>query len=116
MRRAVGYQRYHTEEELTMLNKLYGYLRLYTNYFQPVMKLIEKTRRGSKVTKRYDIPRTPYQRALESPHVPDKNKDDMRMPYATLNPAELKRQITRLQNRLIDHAAIKKGLTSVVSQ
>ena len=116
MRRAVGYQRYHTEEELTMLNKLYGYLRLYTNYFQPVMKLIEKTRRGSKVTKRYDIPRTPYQRALKSPHVPDKNKDDMRMPYATLNPAELKRQITRLQNRLIDHAAIKKGLTSVVSQ
>lgn len=110
VRRAVGYQRYDTEAELNMLNKLYGYLRLYTNYFQPVMKLTQKTRRGSKVTKRYDKPRTPYQRALESPHVSDKNKDDMRMPYVTLNPAELKRQITRLQNRLIDHAAIKKGL------
>ena len=40
--------------------------------------------------------------------LPDKNKDEMRMLYAKLNPAELKRQITRLQNKLIDHAAKKK--------
>jgi len=34
----------------------------------------------------------------------------MRELYAKLNPAELKRKITKLQNRLIDHAAIKKDL------
>jgi transposase InsO family protein len=39
VRRAVGYLRYDTEEELEVLNKLYDYLRLYTNFFQPVMKL-----------------------------------------------------------------------------
>src|SRR3989337_2592845 len=35
-------------------DQLYAYLRLYTNYFQPVMKLIEKIRIGSRVKKRYD--------------------------------------------------------------
>jgi len=110
VRRAVGYQRYDTEEELTMLNELYGYLRLYINYFQPVMKLVEKTRRGSRVTKRHDKPQTPYQRVLKSPYVPEKNKEEMRALYAKLNPAELKRRITRLQNRLIDYATRKKEI------
>ena len=54
MRRAVGYLRYDSEEELFTLNELYRPLRLYTNFFQPTMKLIEKTRIGSKIIKKYD--------------------------------------------------------------
>lgn len=100
VRRAVGYLRYDTVEQLEVINELYGYLRLYTNYFQPVMKLIEKTRIGSRVRKKYDKPKTPYQRVLESPNVEEKNKEVLRSEYAKLNPAELKRQITRLQNKL----------------
>ena len=49
VRRAVGYLRYDTEKELKTLNELYKVLRLYTNFFQPVMKLTKKTRIGSKV-------------------------------------------------------------------
>lgn len=67
VRRAVGYMRYDTEQELKVLNELYGHLRLYTNFFQPVMKIVEKTRVGSRVKKKYDIARTPYKRVLESP-------------------------------------------------
>lgn len=96
----MGYLRYDTVEQLEVINELYGYLRLYTNYFQPVMKLIEKTRIGSRVRKKYDKPKTPYQRVLESPNVEEKNKEVLRSEYAKLNPAELKRQITRLQNKL----------------
>ncbi|MBI4654201.1 MAG: hypothetical protein HY752_04320 [Nitrospirae bacterium] len=59
--------RYDTEQELKVLNELYGHLRLYTNFFQPVMKIVEKTRVGSRVKKKYDIARTPYKRVLESP-------------------------------------------------
>ena len=110
VRRAVGYQRYDTEEELAILNELYGHLRFYTNYFQPVMKLVEKTRIGSRVVKRHDKAQTPYQRVLQSPLIPEENKSRMQELYAKLNPAELKRKITKLQNRLIDHAAIKKDL------
>jgi hypothetical protein len=56
VRRAVGYYRYDTGEELKILNELYGYLRLYSNFFQPGMKLLQKTKIGSKVSKKYDKP------------------------------------------------------------
>src|SRR4029450_8490764 len=64
VRRAVGYQRYDTEAQLNLLNKLYATLRLYSNFFQPTMKLKSKERVGSKVIKRYDRAQTPYQRVL----------------------------------------------------
>lgn len=110
VRRAVGYSRYDTEEQRNILNELYGHLRLYTNFFQPVMKLIEKTRIGSKVIKKYDKPRTPYQRVLESPLVPEDKKQQLRKQYATLNPAELKRKITKLQHKLLKMVALKETL------
>lgn len=110
VRRAVGYYRYDTGEELKILNELYGYLRLYTNFFQPAMKLMEKTRVGSRVTKKYDKPRTPYQRVLESPHVPEDRKEQLRKQYATLNPAALKRTITKLQQKLVKMVSLKETL------
>jgi hypothetical protein len=61
-RRAVGYLRYDTAEELRTLNELYRHLRLYSNFFQPTMKLKEKIRIGSRITKKYDKPITPYRR------------------------------------------------------
>jgi len=100
VRRAVGYLRYDSEEELFTLNELYRRLRLYTNFFQPTMKLIEKTRIGSKVIKKYDKPLTPYRRVLACPDVSAEDKQALRKLYANLNPAQLKRQITRLQQRL----------------
>lgn len=108
IRRAVGYSRYDTAEELTLLNELYGYLRLYVNFFQPVRKLIKKERIGSKVTKRYDEAKTPYRRVLASPDIEDKVKVKLRKEYAMLNPAELKRKITKLQNKLLKLSALKQ--------
>lgn len=100
VRRAVGYLRYDTEEELLALKKLYRLLRLYTNFFQPTMKLIEKKRIGSRVTKKYDRAQTPYRRVLACIEVSEKDKLVLKKLYATLNPAKLKRQITRLQQEL----------------
>jgi len=105
VRRAVGYHRYDTPRQLRLLNQLYSRLRLYTNYFQPVMKLEEKIRVGSKVKKKYDRPRTPYQRVLESPLVEKEDKKKLNQEYAKLNPAELRRQITTLQIKLRKLAA-----------
>jgi hypothetical protein len=100
VRRAVGYLRHDSEEELFTLNELYRRLRLYTNFFQPTMKLIEKTRIGSKVIKKYDKPLTPYRRVLACHDAAEEDKQALRKLYAKLNPAQLKRQITRLQQRL----------------
>lgn len=108
VRRAVGYLRYDTEQELKMLNELYNSLRLHTNFFLPSMKLVEKIRIGSKVTKKYDYPKTPYQRVLDSAHVSNYDKEKLKKIYATANPAALKRTITRLQQKLLQ-AAKRKG-------
>jgi len=108
VRKAVGYYRYETKKELEILNELYKVLRLYTNFFQPVMKLVEKTRVGSKVIKRYDKSKTPYQRVLDSPYVPREDKERLRAEYDQLNPAELKRELTKLKNRLMMEASTKK--------
>jgi hypothetical protein len=109
VRRAVGYARYDDQEQLQLLNELYSHLRLYTNFFQPVMKLKEKERIGSKVIKRYDKPQTPYRRLLESSHLSQAEKEKLRSTYGTLNPAELKRQITRLQEELLKSLAKPKA-------
>jgi len=100
VRRHVGYARYDTPEACSLLNELYQVLRDYNNFFLPSMKLREKVRDGAKVTKRYDTPKTPYKRILESKTIPRAVKDRLKRRYESLNPAELKRQIERLQKRL----------------
>jgi len=107
VRRNVGYSRYDTEEELCLLNELYIYLDHYTNYFQPVVKLQSKTRVGSKVTKKYDEAKTPFRRVLESKYINDKIKEELKVQYDSLNPADLKRKISGLQDKLLKLNVLK---------
>jgi len=100
VRRAVGYARYDTPQQLQLLNNLYRLLRDYNNFFMPSMKLIEKFRDGPKVRKRYDTPQTPFQRVLNSPRIRDAVKDRLRRYYEQLNPAALYRQIRQIQKKL----------------
>jgi len=66
VRKVEGYRRLDNTAELLVLRELYDRLRLYKNFFQPTMKLQSKVRVGGKIHRRYDEPRTPYQRLLES--------------------------------------------------
>jgi hypothetical protein len=100
VRRTVGYHRYETKEQLLTLNQLYQVLRLYTNFFQPNMKLVEKTRQGAKVSKKYDKPQTPFQRLLAFPSLSTEGKYRLAELYETLNPAQLQRDISSLQETL----------------
>ena len=107
VRRAVGYLRHDTEEELCLLNKLYLYLGRYNNFFIPVTKLISKKRVGSKVTKKYDKARTPFRRVLESEHIDDKIKARLEREYDSLNPVKLKKNIAGLQEKLLKLNVLK---------
>jgi len=100
VRQIVGYDRYEGEAACAALAALYESLRLYINFFQPVMVLVDKQRDGAKVTKRYDQAKTPYQRILDRPDVPEATKSRLRQLYQTLNPAELLRQIEARQDAL----------------
>lgn len=101
VRRAVGYQRCDTEAQVGLLNQLYEPLDLYTNFFQPSMKLKSKERHGARVTKKYHEARTPYQRLLDSSFIQEERKQQLRERYRVLNPAQLKRQIEALQRKLL---------------
>jgi hypothetical protein len=97
VRQLVGYDRYEDQTACEALNRLYETWHLYSNFFQPVMVLVSKERAGAKVKKRYDQPKTPYQRALDSPEVTEEDKERLRQLYPTLNPAALLRQIETQQ-------------------
>lgn len=94
IRKEFGYLRYDTETEREIMSDLYlNELRLYKNFFQPVIKLISKTRFKGKIKKKYDRAKTPYKRLIESEKITQEKKDELKAFYESLNPAELKRKI-----------------------
>lgn len=100
VRRYVGYFRHDTEEELEILNQIYGVVRLLVNFFYPSQKLISKTRIGSKIKKKYDTPKTPYMRLLESDHISNEIKMNLKDQFENLNPVVLQKKLIRLQEKL----------------
>lgn len=100
VRKTVGYARHDTDEELDLLNEIYVHLRRYTNFFQPTMKLIEKTRIGAKVKKIFDRPKTPYQRLMDCPDITEAAKAKLKREHDSINPVALKRTVTKLVERL----------------
>jgi hypothetical protein len=108
VRQTVGYFRYDTDKELDLLTRIYSIWRLYANFFLPQMKLLEKIREGSKVRKRHDRAQTPYARILASKQVSRQVKRRLKKQYATLNPAKLRRDMLKLQQRLYKSVASKR--------
>jgi hypothetical protein len=92
-RRLIGYDRYSSKAAYEQMQRLYSYVRLYVNFFQPTSKLIGKEREGAKVRKRYDEARTPYQRLLASGVLDQAQAESLAKLYADLNPVELRAQI-----------------------
>jgi len=101
VKKFVGYSRYDSKKEKDILNNLYrNELRLYKNFFQPVIKLISKERINGKIHRKYDTPKTPYHRIIESKEIPERTKQELRKTYNFLNPAQLKRTIDDNLNTL----------------
>jgi hypothetical protein len=114
VRRMVGYDRYEGSAACEKLGELYGVLRLYQNYFQPSMKLVSKKREGAKVSKKYELAQTPYQRLLKHEAVSEEEKEKLRQEYAQLDPLRLYQEIERKQEAfwaLTVARVIRKELT-----
>jgi hypothetical protein len=93
VRRTVGYDRLESQEQFALLTSIYQDLRLYVNFFQPVLKLVAKERIGNKTVRRYDTARTPYQRIIERDDIPVTRKAHLLNLYLQLNPVELRNRI-----------------------
>ena len=59
IRRFLGHERYSGQVAGQTIADLHGAMRLYVDYFQPSFNLMEKTRHGSAMIKRYSPPATP---------------------------------------------------------
>ncbi|MFT5388057.1 MAG: hypothetical protein ACI9E5_001192 [Candidatus Omnitrophota bacterium] len=93
VRQWLGYNRFDNPKIVALLNDLFtSEWNLYHNFFIPSVKLIEKKRIASKTIKRYDTPKTPYQRLLEADlkHMPQSTKDSLTKLYETLDPFKLR--------------------------
>jgi len=100
VRQFVGYVRIDNLDVVEIMNELYKTLEDYINFFIPSMKCIEKMRIGSRYVRRYDMPRTAYQRVLEHPAIDESAKERLRTKYVTLNPRVLKQKSDRLLHAL----------------
>jgi hypothetical protein len=100
VRRTIGYQRYESPQALTLLHTIYADLRLYVNFFLPVMMLVRKERRGSKIHKEYDSAQTPCQRAVASDKVSPRVKLRLQQTFLELNPVTLKARIDESLKKL----------------
>ena len=100
VRRLVGYDRYEGEAAWEVMCELYSILRLYINFFQPTLKLIDKVRIGSKTIKKYDKAKTPYQRVLVCEHIAQETKNKLIEQYKKLDPIALKIKLSALQKKL----------------
>ncbi len=110
VRKVLGYLRYDTVAEMAIIRDLYHHeLRLYKNFFQPVMKLVSKERIGGKIKRKYGTPATPYQNLLQSNQVDQAAQEQLTRAYLALNPAALKREVDAKINRLIQVYEAKKA-------
>ena len=75
------------------------------NFFQPVQKLVTKTRQGAKVHRVYDRAQTPYQRLLATGVLSSERRQELEALYQRLNPLQLRRQIEGELERLWAFAA-----------
>lgn len=107
VRKAVGYRRYDTPEQLDLLNRLYAVMHFYVNFFLPDAKLETKTRVGSKIKRTHSAPQTPYARALSSSDVSDEDKAQLLETYELLDVLQLRQQIDDLQSQLLNSVAMR---------
>ncbi len=102
VRKLVGYFRYETEEEVSLLNEIYKRADLLDNFFIANFKLKAriKNENGKTVKKVYERPETPYQRLLESEQLEEEQKEKLREIYKSLNMVKLREEIEGLMKEL----------------
>ncbi|WP_427135148.1 hypothetical protein [Pseudarthrobacter sp. S9] len=110
VRQTVGYHRYDTARELELLNRIWDLQRLLTNHFGPQQKLVAKVRTGAKISKKYDLPATPFQRVLaDTGTVARDVKARLKRENKPLNPAAIQRQVQALSAELLTLTTAKQA-------
>lgn len=106
VRQWLGYYRLDNPKVVPLMNDLYkNEFNLLHNFFLPSVKLIAKTRVGSKTIKKHDVSKTPYHRLLESEHIDDETKETLTEQYKKLNPFQLREGIEKKLKKIFKFAS-----------
>jgi hypothetical protein len=96
VRELFAFERFEHPPLVDLMNDLYTKeWSLFQNHFRPSLKLESKEKVRSKTKRTYFDPATPYQRLLDSSHVSDEVKNNLKQRHASLNPFALKSIIER---------------------
>ena len=116
VRTLLGYVRYDTPAALAAINDLYTHeLRLLQNLFLPSVKLVRKERIGSRLRRRYDPPRTPFDRVLASPDADPARVADLRRLRARLDPFAVAAAIDHQLEHIFTLATPRPATASVAT-
>jgi len=103
VRRLVGYDRLEWPA-LAALERIHGLAGDYINFLHPVRKLVNKTRSGPRVTRRYDIARTPFNRLLDSGVLSITTTRQLQRRSKEIDPYRLKVQLEHARRTLAARA------------
>ncbi len=96
VRHLLGYDRFDNSQAVPLINSLYAQeWSLYQNHFIPTMKLVKKEKINSKYRRKYEEPKTPYDRVLASPNISEETKQKLMKIHNELNPFQLKKDIEK---------------------
>ena len=105
VRHLVGYDRFAARAAYAQLARVYQLARLHVNFFQPVEKLVRKTRHGARVHRVYDRAQTPYQRLCAAGVLAHAKRQELAALYQSLNPLTLQRDLEAALEHLWSLAA-----------
>lgn len=99
VRSYLGYRRYDTDAECTIIDELLRLISVRHNYFLPTMKLKSKQRLGGKIIKRYDI-NLPFNRVLASKEVAPEKKAELIQTRNALNYLTIFDRLSNIEKKL----------------
>ena len=101
VRKILGYLRYDSGPVQKAINELYqNELQIFQNLFLPAMKLMKKTRVGSKLKRCHDKPQTPLERVLQCPQADPVKVQQLKRLRNQTDPFELAQRIEQKLKRI----------------
>lgn len=120
VRAYVGHDRLDTVAQTNLLNQLYGKMWLYYNFFQPVMRLNEKTvlsENGyTRIKRRFDSAQTPFDRLCATQVLAPPEQARLQALREATNPRQLRKEIYALLDQLFSLPNAVPGKTEDVYQ
>jgi hypothetical protein len=120
VRAYLGNERLDTVAQTMVLNQLYDQMWLYYNFFQPVMRLVEKIilpageGQPARTKRRYDQARTPFDRLCETDALGEEERQRLETLRQRTNPRTLRQEVYELIDYLFSLPNAIEGQTENV--